>query len=202
MKVFNYLQVALESIVAHKMRAILTMLGIIIGVAAVLSTMGIGRGAAASITERIESQGTNLLTVNPGAASSGGGLGGESGSAGTLTIGDARALADADLHPAIAVVAPEYGSNARLVYGSTNTQNTVTGITAAYATVRNLEVASGRFLTPEEVEDQRQVVVLGSELALHLFGNEDPLGLSIRIDAQPFQIVGILEESGGFGPLP
>ena len=94
MKVFKYLQVALESIVAHKMRAILTMLGIIIGVAAVLSTMGIGRGAAASITERIESQGTNLLTVNPGAGSSGGGLGGESGSAGTLTIGDARALMD------------------------------------------------------------------------------------------------------------
>jgi putative ABC transport system permease protein len=199
MKVFKYLQVALESIVAHKMRAILTMLGIIIGVAAVLSTMGIGRGAAASITERIESQGTNLLTVNPGAASSGGGLGGESGSAGTLTIGDARALTDQDLHPAIAVVAPEYGSNARLVFGNTNTQNTVTGVTADYATVRNLKVASGRFLTPKEVEGQRQVVVLGSELALDLFGNEDPLGLSIRIDAQPFQIVGILEESGGFG---
>ena len=199
MKLFKYLQVALESIVAHKMRAILTMLGIIIGVAAVLSTMGIGRGAAANITERIESQGTNLLTVNPGAASSGGGLGGETGSAGTLTIGDARALTDTDLHPAIALVAPEYGSNARLVYGNTNTQNTVTGVTADFATVRNLTVASGRFLTEEEVETQRQVVVLGSELALDLFETVDPLGLTIRIDAQPFQIVGVLEESGGFG---
>lgn len=199
MKLFKYLQVALESIVAHKMRAILTMLGIIIGVAAVLSTMGIGRGAAASITERIESQGTNLLTVNPGAASSGGGLGGESGSAGTLTSGDARALMDTDLHPAIALVAPEYGSNARLVSGNTNTQNTVTGVTADFATVRNLTVASGRFLTEEEVETERQVVVVGSELALDLFGTEDPLGLTIRIEAQPFQIVGVLEESGGFG---
>jgi putative ABC transport system permease protein len=198
MKVFKYLQVALESIVAHKMRAILTMLGIIIGVAAVLSTMGIGRGAAASITERIESQGTNLLTVNPGATSSGG-LGGESGSARTLTIGDANALMDTNLHPAIALVASEYGSNARLVNGSINTQNTVTGVTAAYASVRNLEVASGRFLTEAEVEAQSQVVVLGSELSADLFGNEDPLGLSIRINAQPFQIVGILEESGGFG---
>jgi putative ABC transport system permease protein len=199
MKLFKYLQVALESIVAHKMRAILTMLGIIIGVAAVLSTMGIGRGAAANITERIESQGTNLLTVNPGAASSGGGLGGESGSAGTLTIGDAWALTDADLHPAIALVAPEYGSNARLVYGNTNTQNTVTGVTADFATVRNLSLASGRFLTEEEVETQRQVVVLGSELALDLFETVDPLGLTIRIEAQPFQVVGVLEESGGFG---
>jgi putative ABC transport system permease protein len=96
-------------------------------------------------------------------------------------------------------VASEYGSNARLVNGSINTQNTVTGVTAAYASVRNLEVASGRFLTEAEVEAQSQVVVLGSELSADLFGNEDPLGLSIRINAQPFQIVGILEESGGFG---
>ena len=93
MKVIRYLQVALESIVAHKLRAILTMLGIIIGVAAVLTTMGIGRGAAASITERIESQGTNLLSISPGASNSGG-LGGETGSAGTLTIGDANTLMD------------------------------------------------------------------------------------------------------------
>jgi len=198
MKVFKYLQVALESIVAHKMRAILTMLGIIIGVAAVLVTMGIGRGAASNITERIESQGTNLLTINPG-ASSAGGLSGASGSAGTLTMGDARALANRELHPGIEWVAPEYGSNARLVVGSTNTQNTVTGVTAAYATVRNLEIATGRFLTEEEIEAQSQVVVLGSELAVDLYGPEDPLGLSVRIDAQPFQVVGVLKESGGFG---
>ena len=86
---------------------------------------------------------------------------------------------------------PEYGANARLVYGSTNTQNTVTGVTAAYETVRNLELASGRFLTGEEVEAESQVVVLGSELATDLFGPEDPLGLSVRINAQPFQIVGV-----------
>lgn len=198
MKIFKYLQVALESIVAHKMRAILTMLGIIIGVAAVLVTMGIGRGAASNITQRIESQGTNLLTINPG-ASSAGGLSGASGSAGTLTMGDARALANRELHPAVGLVAPEYGSNARLVAGSTNTQNTVTGVTAAYPVVRNLEMATGRFLTEAEIEAQSQVVVLGSELAVDLFGTEDPLGLSVRIDAQPFQVVGVLKESGGFG---
>ena len=87
MKLFKYLQVALESITAHKLRAILTMLGIIIGVAAVLTTMGIGRGAAANITERIESQGTNLLSVSPGATTGSGGLRGASGSASTLVIG-------------------------------------------------------------------------------------------------------------------
>ena len=198
MKFVKYLQVAVESIVAHKMRAILTMLGIIIGVAAVLITMGIGRGAAANITERIESQGTYLLTINPG-ASSAGGLSGDRGSAGTLTMGDARALMDSSLHSGVAIVAPEYNANARLVYGSTNTQNQITGITSAYQTVRNLKVASGRFLTEAEIEQQRQVIVLGSDLAGDLFEAENPVGLIARINAQPFQVVGVLEESGGFG---
>lgn len=198
MKVIKYLQVAIESIVAHKLRAILTMLGIIIGVAAVLTTMGIGRGAAANITSRIESQGTNLLTINPGASSSGG-VRGESGSAGTLTLGDAEALKNWEIHPAIARVAPEYTANARLVYANNNTQDQVTGVTVEYQEVRNLKVASGRFLTEEEVESQRQAVVLGSELAANLFDEENPVGLSLRINAQPFQVVGVLEESGGFG---
>ena len=198
MKAIKYLQVALESIIAHKLRAILTMLGIIIGVAAVLVTMGIGRGAAANITERIESQGTNLLSINSGASFSGG-LRSASGSAGTLTIGDAEALRDQALHPAIAQVAPEYGSNAQLVYGSTNTNNQITGVTAVYATVRNLEVASGRFLTEQDVADQSPVVVLGSALATDLLGTVEPVGQSIRIEGQPFQVIGVLAETGGFG---
>jgi putative ABC transport system permease protein len=200
MKLFKYLQVALESITAHKLRAILTMLGIIIGVAAVLTTMGIGRGAAANITERIESQGTNLLSVSPGATIGSGGLRGASGSASTLTIGDAEALMDKALHPAIAKVAPEYAANTQLVYGSTNTNNQVSGVTAIYASVRNLTVASGRFLTDEEVEAQSQVVVLGSRLAEDLFGTVEPIGQSVRIGGQPFQVIGVLKESGGFGP--
>ncbi|MBE7554210.1 MAG: ABC transporter permease [Anaerolineales bacterium] len=198
MKVIKYLQVALESIVTHKLRAILTMLGIIIGVAAVLTTMGIGRGAAANITARIQSQGTNLLTINPGASNTGG-LSGGSGSARTLTMGDVKALLDTDLHPTLALVAPEYGANARLVYGNTNSQEQVTGITANYAQVRNLEVTSGRFLNEDEINQQSQVVVLGSELAGDLFAAENPVGLSMRINAQPFQVVGVLKETGGFG---
>ena len=199
MKTIRYLRVALESIVAHKLRAILTMLGIIIGVAAVLTTMGIGRGAAANITERIESQGTNLLSISPG-ASNVGGLSGGSGSAGTLTMGDVAALQDSDLHPALALVAPEYSSTARLVYSDTNSQNTVVGVTADYAEVRSLEVASGRFLNPADSQAQAHVVVLGSELAADLFGGENPIGLSVRINGEPFQVVGVLEEAGGFGP--
>lgn len=198
MKVIKYFQVALESIIAHKLRAILTMLGIIIGVAAVLITMGIGRGAAANITARIQSQGTNLLSISPGASSSSG-VSGESGSAGTLTIADANTLMNQKLHPAVGLVAPEYGANAQLVYGSKNSRNQVTGVTTAQVTVRNLTVASGRFLTDEEIQNQSQVVVLGSELAGDLFEAENPVGLSVRINAQPFQVVGVLAEAGGFG---
>ncbi|RME45483.1 MAG: FtsX-like permease family protein [Caldilineae bacterium] len=196
MRFFKYMQVALESIIAHKMRAVLTMLGIIIGVAAVLTTMGIGRGAASDITGRITSQGTNLLAISPGASLSGG-LSGGSGSAGTLTLADAFALQDSTLHPDVLRVAPEYTAGARLVYGSTNTQNQVAGVTADYATVRNLKVASGRFLTAEDSQMQRRVVVLGSELAGDLFAGQNPVGLEVRINGEPYQVIGVLEESGG-----
>ena len=198
MKILKYFQVAAESIAAHKLRSILTMLGIIIGVAAVLTTMGIGRGAAANITERITSQGTNLLTVNPGSSSSGG-LSGESGSAGTLTLGDVVALQDQQAHPTLALVAPEYAANAQLVHGSSNSRNQVTGITADYATVRNLTVASGRFISAEDSKRQSRVMVLGSDLAGDLFEGQNPVGLNVRISGEPYQIVGVLEESGGFG---
>jgi putative ABC transport system permease protein len=198
MKIFKYFQVAFESVIAHKLRAFLTMLGIIIGVSAVLITMGIGRGAAGNITDRIESQGTNLLTIMAGASSSGG-IAGASGSAGTLTIGDVEALQDKQLHPNIDLVAAEYTGSEQLVNESNNSQSTVAGITADYATVRNLEIASGRLLTAEEITNQAQVVVLGSELATDLYEGENPVGLTVRIGAQPFQVVGVLEESGGFG---
>ncbi len=199
MNITESIRVAVGALTANKLRSILTMLGIIIGVAAVLTTMGIGRGAAANITERIESQGTNLLTISPGASTEGG-LSGGAGSASTLTMGDVEALQDTDLHPTLALVAPEYSASARLVYSDTNTQNTVAGVTADYAGVRNLEVASGRFLTASDSQEQAHVVVLGSELAADLFDGENPVGLSVRIDGEPFQVVGVLKETGGFGP--
>jgi putative ABC transport system permease protein len=198
MKVIKYLQVALESITAHKMRAILTMLGIIIGVAAVLTTMGIGRGASASITSRIQSQGTNLLSISPGAGSSGG-VRSASGSVATLTLGDMDALRDKSLHPGIDVVAAAYTRNAQLVYGNTNSNSQVNGVTANFAQVRNLTVASGRFLSEADVSQESQLAVLGSQLASDLFASENPVGLTVRIGGQPFQVIGVLATSGGFG---
>ncbi|NJN84240.1 MAG: hypothetical protein HC802_19470 [Caldilineaceae bacterium] len=207
MKLARYFRVAIVSIIAHKLRSILTMLGIIIGVAAVLTTMGIGSGAAASITADIESTGTNLLTVNAGASTAG-----SSGSS-TLTMGDATALADRSIHQALAEVAPEYGASVELSVGDTESQNQVVGVTPVYAAIRNLEVALGRFFTEEEMNDLQRLIVLGSTAADDLFGSpEAALNQPLRIKGETFQVVGVLAESGGsrftssdtqaFVPLP
>lgn len=192
MDLLKYFRVAVESIVAHKMRAVLTMLGIIIGVAAVLSTIGIGRGAAADITESIESGGTNLLTVRAGGS-------GSSGDAVTLTMGDAEALADASAFPDLALVVPQYSSSATLTKDGSEGSYQVVGTTTDYATVNNVDVETGIFLTAEQVEESERVVVLGSTVASDLFGTADPLGQVVRINNNLFQVIGVLEESGGDG---
>lgn len=198
MRLLRYLLVAVESLAVHKLRAALTALGIIIGVTAVLVTVGIGRGAASNITERIQSQGTNLLMVMPGASRSGA-LRQGVGSARTLTIGDAQALANSGFQPAPRLVVATYSGMARLVFGNANNQYQVVGTTAGYAAARNLELNSGRFLSPDEVREQRQVVVIGGTIASELFGSRDPLGQSVRINGQPFDVIGVLKTSGGFG---
>ncbi|MEM7132982.1 MAG: ABC transporter permease [Chloroflexota bacterium] len=191
MKLLKYFRVAVESIIAHKLRAALTMLGIIIGIAAVLTTVGIGSGAAADITERIESSGTNLLTINAGASR------GQSDSAGSLTIADAQVLADPTLFPDIAQLAPLYSANATLTNGGLEGSYSVVGTTANYADVANKTVELGEFLSIEQVEGMESVVVLGSTVATDLFGNLDPIGQTIRIDMHLFEVIGLLEESGG-----
>jgi putative ABC transport system permease protein len=192
MKVLRYLAVSIDSIFAHKLRAGLTMLGIIIGIAAVLITVGIGSGAAASITDRIEASGTNLLTVSAGASrDSSGGL--------TLTTADAAVLADANLFPTVAAVTPQYSSNATLTYGSSDGSYTVVGTTANYAAVRNLEIAAGAFFDAAQVADNASVAVLGATVASDLFGGDNPLGETLRIGDSLFTVAGVLEESGGSG---
>ena len=190
MKVIRYFGVALDSIRANKLRSSLTMLGIIIGVAAVLTTMGIGAGAAASITDRIQSQGTNLLSVASGSG----------GSGSTLTMGDAQALSESALHNELVAVVPEFSSSATLTAGSSDSQNQVVGTLPAYADVRNLETQAGRFFDDEETAASARVAVLGSTVASDLFGYADNApGQKVRIGGEPFQVIGVLEESGGSG---
>jgi len=189
MKALRYSNVAWESIMANKMRSLLTMLGLIIGVASVLTTIGIGRGAALGVTQEIEGQGINTLVITPKMA--------DITDSSSLTSGDARVLADPTLHPEIAAVAPTNSTFLRVVNSNVAIESQVTGTTANYATVRNLKVERGRFFSEEEAANQSRVVVLSSIAANDLFKGNDPIGQSIRINNEPFVVIGVLKKSGG-----
>ncbi len=196
MNLVTILRTSLSSLGSNKLRASLTLLGIVIGVAAVISLMAIGRGVQQSITERIQSLGTNLLFVRPGQASQGGVFGGQ-GSATTLTLDDAYALLDPVFARNVAAVAPELTTSGQLVAGRENTSTQIIGVTPEYSSVRNFPVASGQFISPVHVQNSSQVVVLGSGVAETLFGFRDPVGQAIRINGRQFQVVGVLESKGG-----
>ena len=192
MRVIKYFGVAWQSIQAHRMRAILTMLGIIIGIAAVLVTVGIGSGTAASITERIESSGTNLLTVSSGMRGS---------TSLMLTMADAEVLGSTSDFPSVIGLAPQYSSQTTVANGATNGTYQVVGTNADYATIRNLTISGGSFLPDSEAGANSYSAVLGSTVASDLFGGQDPVGQPVRIGDALFQVVGVLKNSGssGFG---
>ncbi len=192
-------RIALRSLAANKMRSALTMLGIIIGVAAVVALMAVGRGAQSSIDSQINSMGTNLLFVTPGATTTSG-VRSAAGSAETLTYQDAVALADQTNAPDVAAVAPEMDAFGQVVYGANNVDTRVLGITDAYATVRNYSVSDGDFITAANVQAKATDVVLGANVASELFTNgKEPVGQYIRINNINFRVVGVLTAKGGTG---
>ncbi|MDQ2807167.1 MAG: ABC transporter permease [Chloroflexota bacterium] len=192
------LSVALGSLRANKLRSVLTMLGIIIGVAAVVALMGIGEGAQQSISGSITSNGTNLLTIIPGSSTQGGVRGG-GGSAQTLTSEDAAAIASAADCPNCQLVAAEVRRQSSVVYGSQNNSYAITGTTPDYGTIRNLTIAEGDWFTTGDVTAAVNVAVLGSNVATTLFQGEDPLGKTIRINRLGFRVVGVAAPKGGTG---
>ncbi|MFN8474935.1 MAG: ABC transporter permease [Anaerolineae bacterium] len=198
MSIFESLQIALDGLKANKLRAALTMLGIIIGVAAVIVMLGIGQGAQASIQAQIESNGTNLLYIRPGSTQQAG-VRTAQGSAATLTYADAQALAQAGAAPAVAAVAPEYDSFGQVVYQGNNTNTRITGATPEYLTVRIMKLASGDFIDAAQVTTKSTVAVLGANVAKTLFADADPVGQSIRINNVSFRVIGVLEAKGGTG---
>ena len=189
---------ALSSLGTNKLRSILTLLGIIIGVAAVISLMSIGRGAQESVTSRIQSLGTNLLFVQPGASSQGG-ISGGLGSASTLTLEDAYAILDPLFAPDVEAVAPELQTRSQLVAGRNNTSAQVVGVTPEYEFVRSVSIGSGQFITAAQVGNRSEVVVLGSQLSETLFGFRDPVGQTLRIGGRQFMVIGVLEGKSGLG---
>ncbi|MFZ5821475.1 MAG: ABC transporter permease [Chloroflexota bacterium] len=188
---------------ANKMRSSLTMLGVIIGVAAVISLLSIGQGVQESITGSITGAGSNLLFVAPGSFQMGG-VETPSGSAASLTYADAQAIADPRNVPDAALVAPEFTMNTQVIFGSANINTKVTGITPEYLAAFGLEVGRGRFITESDVSGRDTVAVLGSDAARDLFGGFDPIGQKIKVSIPgasggrvSLTVVGILSPQGG-----
>jgi putative ABC transport system permease protein len=198
MNIVQIMRTALRALTVNKMRSILTMLGVIIGVTSVVALMSIGYGVQNSITSSFESMGTNLLYVTGGASSSGGVMG-AMGSASTLTLADADALLDSTLAPAVAAVAPQVSTFQQVIAGKNNSNTQIYGVTEVYASVRNFVVAEGDFISSDEVDSKSLVAVLGSDMAETLFGDEEAVGQKIKINGVQYTVIGVLEAKGSSG---
>jgi putative ABC transport system permease protein len=186
-------KIALRALKVNRTRSALTMLGIVIGVAAVIAMVGVGTGATARIQAQIQSIGSNLIIVLPGSLSSNGVRLG-TGAVATLTEDDAKAIA-AEC-PSVSAVAPSVRGGVQVVYGSNNWATSVQGVTPDYMTIRDYTMLSGEFFTNQDVDAAAKVAVLGETVVQNLFGNSDPTGQVAIIKNVPFTVVGVLTPKG------
>jgi putative ABC transport system permease protein len=199
MNAVETVRTGLEGVVTHRLRSGLTVLGIMIGIAAVILTVGLGEGAQQQVTSQIAALGTNLLTITPGSTTSSSGIRGGFGSASTLTTGDAAALASKTVAPDIAAVAPATSESETLVAGTTNWTTTVVGSDPSWLTVRGRTITEGRFIAGHDLTTRADVVVLGSTTAEELFGGRDPVGQPVTVDGVPMSVIGVLNTVGSSG---
>src|SRR5271165_6584455 len=192
-KLITSIRIAVRALKVNRTRSGLTMLGIIIGVAAVIAMVGVGTGATARIQAQIQSIGSNLIVVLPGSLSSNGVRLG-SGAVATLTEDDAKAIA-AEC-PSVSAVAPSVRGGVQVVFGSNNWATTVQGVTPDYMTIRDYTMLSGQFFTSQDVDAAAKVAVLGETVVQNLFGNSDPTGQVAIIKNVPFTVVGVLTPKG------
>ncbi|MGI8664767.1 MAG: ABC transporter permease [Jatrophihabitans sp.] len=184
-----------EAIRSHRLRSGLTTLGILIGIAAVVLTVGLGEGAQHKVSAQISALGSNLLLVSPGSSTSGGVRGGL-GSSDTLTVQDATALSSQVTAPDIAAVAPTTQRSESLTVDSTNWTTSVVGTTPDWLSVRARSLGSGRFISAADDTAGAAVTVLGPTTARELFGFGDPVGQSVSIAGTPFTVIGVLKSAG------
>jgi putative ABC transport system permease protein len=191
------LHAGFDAIRTHRLRSGLTMLGILIGIAAVILTVGLGEGSQQQVSQEVEALGTNLLIITPGSTTSSTGVRGGFGSASTLTQADAAALASPSVAPDIAAVAPTTTSSQTLTTGTTNWTTQVVGTTPSWLSVRARSLSEGRFIDAADVASDASVTVLGATTAQELFGGADPVGQSVTVNGLPVTVIGILASSGG-----
>jgi putative ABC transport system permease protein len=186
---------ATEAVRSHRLRSALTMLGILIGITAVVLTVGLGAGARAKVQDQINELGTNVLVVSPGSSTSSSGSRGGFGSASTLTRQDATALTSRSAAPDVQAAAPVSTTSASVRAGSTNWTTTLTGTTPAWGEVRSRGVSTGRFLSAADEENAAAVVVLGPDTVSELFGaNPNVVGQTVSYNGVSLEVVGVLDE--------
>ncbi|MDE3245297.1 MAG: ABC transporter permease [Acidobacteriota bacterium] len=201
MSVFELLKLAFFAITRNKMRAFLTMLGIIIGVGAVIAMIGIGEGSKQASQDIIRSMGTNLIMIFPGSSSKTGGPVGMGGMDTTLSDEDAIAI-ERELPGSVSAATPYVRTSKPAVFGNSNwLVGTVAGADPDYLQIKSWNLEKGRYFNDQEVRSQAKVAVIGKTVQDNLFpGGEDPIGQTIRLGNMPFEIIGILERKGG-GPM-
>ncbi len=193
MDFISILRVAFRSLGRHKLRSLLTMLGIVIGIAAVVASVSFGEGANQMVQAQIANMGTNLVYAFAGSRGRGGIRQGW-GSISTLTVDDARAIArDCS---AVKLVSPGVETRAQVVYGNQNWYTEVNGVDVSFATIRNWPMASGIFFSEDDVRRAANLAVLGQTVVAILFGEEDPVGKTIRIKNIPYRVIGVLAAKG------
>src|SRR6476659_10165871 len=195
MTLFMIIRVAFRALVRNKMRAALTMLGIIIGVSAVIAMVSIGQGASASVQAQSDSIGTNLLFVSAGGQNVGGVRSG-TGDTGTntLTVEDLDAIKREV--PSVSMVTPTVNARGQLVAGNMNWNTSIQGVSEEYPEVRKWTIQSGSFFTEGDVRTAARVLVVGQTIADNMFAGTDPVGQTIRVQNLPFRVVGVMARKG------
>ncbi|WP_323099786.1 ABC transporter permease [Intrasporangium sp. YIM S08009] len=187
---------AVDAIRTRRMRSALTVLGMLIGIAAVILTVGLGQGAQAQVASQIDALGSNLLIVTPGSATQTGGLRGGRGSATTLTAADAAVLADRSVAPDVAAVSPVSTSTQSVLADGTNWTTSIVGTTPSWLGVRARSVQMGRFFTQPELDAAGRVAVVGATTAEQLWGARSPVGQTMSVGGLQLTVIGVLNTAG------
>ena len=190
---------AMGTLRINKLRTILAALGIVIGIGSVIALISLGQSSQKSVTDQIESLGSNLLTISPGAASSGN-VRGAVGGGTTLTYDDAKAILTSTSITTVANVSPELSKRSQVTTGGNNTNTQIYGVTPVYSEVKKIEVENGSFITEHDLSSMTKVAVLGPQVSEDLFGEgTNPIGKTVRIEGKAFKVIGVTKEKGGTG---
>ena len=193
MNIQNLFKVSLRAVASNKLRSFLSMLGIIIGVGAVITMMSIGQGSKESIREELAKQGTNLLTIRPGADMRGG-VRRDPSQMQTLKPADLEAIMNEKKY--VTYVSPEVSSSGQVIYGNNNTTSTIYGESTDYLKIRQWDIQDGDFFTEEDIRKSAKVCVVGKTIVDELFNGGDPIGKNIRFKSIPMKVIGVLKSKG------